>query len=443
MAKIREGFLSLKEMLATAWPLVLIALLGLIIAYQFVQPAPPKKVVITTGSESGAYYGFAKRYAQILARSGITLEVRPSAGSVENMARLKQGEADIAFIQGGVVAPLGDDEESPVLSLGSVFYEPVWVFYRGATEIDRLHQLSGKRIAVGQEGSGVQSLATKLLEANDVVAKEHLVAVGGLKAAEELQQGKIDAAFIIAAPEAPVVQVLLRSPGIRVMSFAQANAYPRHFPFLSRIVLPEGAVDLVRNYPPKDTVLLAATANIVVSQDLHPAINFLLLQAAAEIHGKAGFFQKTGEFPADKDNTIPLADEAVRFFKSGPPFLQRYLPFWLAVLIDRLLVMLLPILALVLPLAKVAPAIYSWRIRSKIFRCYGELKFLEHEIREEFEANKAADYQHRLLELEHAAERLAIPLAFSDLLYTLREHILLVKQILQRKLEQETGLHQP
>lgn len=443
MAKLRAGLLSLKDLLATAWPIVLITLIGLLVAYQFVEPAPPKKVVISTGSESGAYYSFAKRYAHILERSGIQLEVKASAGSVENLARIDRGEADIAFLQGGVATPLQEDEASPILSLGSAFYEPVWVFYRGPVELDRLHQLKGKRIAVGQEGSGVRSLAMKLLEANELDARENLIPLGGLKAAEELQQGRLDAIFIIAAPEAPVVQVLLRSPGVRLMSFAQANAYPRHFPFLSRLVLPEGAVDLVRNYPPKDTVLLAATATIVVREDMHPAINFLLLQAAAEVHGKAGFFQRVGEFPAEKDATVPIADEAKRFFKSGPPFLQRYLPFWLAVLVDRLLVMLLPIVALLLPLIKVAPAIYTWRVRSKIFRCYGELKFLEHEIKEEYEPSKADEYLRRLNELEHSAENLSIPLAFSDLLYTLREHIGLVRKILRGKSENEARLHQP
>jgi len=261
---------------------------------------------------------------------------------------------------------------------------------------------------------------------------KHLLSLGGLKAAEELQQGRLDAAFVIAAPEAPVVQVLLRSPGIKVMNFAQAEAYTRRFPYLSKIVLPEGAVDLVRNFPPHDTTLLAATANLVVHDSLHPAIQSLLLQAASEVHGKAGFFQRRGDFPAVRDQSLPVADTAERYYKSGPPLLQRYLPFWAAILVDRLVVLLLPIFALLLPLLKVAPSIYSWRIRSKIFRCYGDLKFLENELKESYDPGRKLEYLDRLDRIEDEAYRRNIPLAYSDLLYTLREHIELVRHTLER-----------
>ena len=241
MAKIKAELLSLRDLFATAWWIILLAGIGFAIAYQFVEPAPPKKIVISTGSESGAYYHFAQRYATILAKNGITLEVRASAGSLENLARLKNDEVQIGFVQGGVVPPKEDpdaEDESGLLSLGSVFYEPVWVFYRGEKNLTRLTELQGKRIAIGQEGSGVRQLAQQLLSANDIPAGDHLVPLGGLKAAEELQQGRIDAAFIIAAETAPVVQVLIRSPGVKLMSFAQDRAYQRRFPFLTKLHTP-------------------------------------------------------------------------------------------------------------------------------------------------------------------------------------------------------------
>jgi TRAP transporter TAXI family solute receptor len=436
MRQLKARLLSLRDLLATAWWIVLIVGIGFLVAYQFVEPAPPNKISISTGSDAGAYYLFANRYATILARNGITLEVKTSVGSLENLERLRRGEVDIGFVQGGVVAPKEDQEspnESGLRSLGSLFYEPVWVFYRSEKPLDRLGDLRGKRLAVGQDGSGVRQLAQQLLAANDIPVDKRLLSLSALKAAEALQQGHIDAAFIIAAETAPVVQVLVRSPGIKVMSFAQAGAYQRRFPFLTKLTFPQGVADLVRNYPPEDIKLLAPTANLIVRDDLHPALQSLLLQAASEVHGQSGFFQDVGEFPAYKDRMLPLSPEAGRYFKSGPPFLQRYLPFWLAVLIDRLIVLLIPIIALLIPLLRIAPAIYNWRVRSKVFRSYGELKFLEDDLSQRFELAKVAEYRRRLDALDAEAAQLSVPLAFTDLVYTLREHVNLVRCILDKK----------
>lgn len=436
MVKIKAGLLSLRDLFATAWWIFLIVGIGFAVAYQFVQPAPPTKIVITTGGESGAYYQFAQRYAAILARSGVRLEIRTSAGSLENLAHLRNDEAQIGFVQGGVLAPKEDldaEDDSGLLSLGSVFYEPVWVFYRGEKRLERLTELRGKRIAIGQEGSGIRQLAKTLLDANEIPVNGDLLPLSGLLAAEELQQGRIDAAFIIAAESAPVVQVLLRSPGVKVMSFAQANAYQRRFPYLTRLTLPQGVADLVRDFPPEDIKVLAPTANLIIRDDLHPALQTLLLQAASEVHGKSGFFQSAGEFPAYMDQMLPLSPEAARYLRSGPPFLQRYLPFWLAVLIDRLIVLLLPIVALLIPLLRIAPALYTWRVRSKVFRSYGELKFLEDDLKHHYDPARLAEYRSRLDALDEEASQLHVPLGFTDLVYTLREHVNLVRHILDKQ----------
>lgn len=438
MDRLRARLVAVRYMLATAWPIVLITAIGLLVAYQFVEPAPPRQMTITTGSETGAYYAYARRYAALLAAKGITLEIRTSGGSHQNLDRLDKGEAHIAFVQGGIRAPAtpddeDDDDSGHLRSLGSVAYEPVWVFYRGEQRVDKLHQLDGQRIAVGEDGSGIRGLALQLLEANEIRADSpNLLPLAGLTAAEALQKGEIDAAFIVAAQEAPVVQVMLRSPGLHVLSFSQADAYLRLFPFLSKVVLPRGVVSLVRHVPPRDAVLLATTANVIVRDDLHPALVSLLLQAMTEVNGKGGFFQRAGEFPAYKDQSFPLSSEAARYYKSGAPFLQRYLPFWLAVLVERLFVMVLPLFMLSLPLLKFAPTIYSWRVRSKIFRCYGDLKFLENELRGRYDPALAEKYADRLDRIEQDASTLKIPLAFSDLLYTLREHINLVRAELLR-----------
>lgn len=446
MKKLRARSISFRDLLATAGPIILISAIGFYVAYQFVEPAPPSRMTISTGSESGAYSAYAKRYAELLAANGITLEITKSDGTPQNIERLMSGEADIAFVQGGVQTVQGSDDEeigrkNKLRSLGSVAYEPVWVFYRSDTRLDKLHQLSSLRIAVGEEGSGVRGLVLKLLEANEIrPSSKNLLPVAGLDAAEALRRGEIDAAFIVEAPESPVVQKLLRTPDVRVMSFSQAEAYTRRFPSLSRIVLPRGVVDLVRDTPPRDTVLLATTANVVIRKSLHPALVSLLLQAMTEVNGQSGIFQKEGEFPSYKDRSFDLSDEAVRYFKSGPPFLQRYLPFWIAVLVDRLFVLVVPVVILLFPLLKLAPTIYSWRVRSKIYRCYGELKFLENEVRQKYDPARHWEYAKQLDCIEDYANTLSIPLAFSDLLYTLRVHINLVRaQLAQLATAQTPG----
>ncbi|WP_153111467.1 TAXI family TRAP transporter solute-binding subunit [Propionivibrio limicola] len=429
MKKLRAKAISFRDLLATAWPIILISAIGFYVAYQFVKPAPPRRMTISTGSESSAYHAYAQRYAEILAANGIKLEIIASSGSQQNIDRLLDGEVDIAFVQGGVQASLSGPTQNKLSSLGSVAYEPVWVFYRSEERIDKLYQLKGKRIAVGGEGSGMRGLALTLLEANEISARDrNLVPVEGMEAAKALRREEVDAAFIVAAPESPVVQAMLRSPGVRVMSFSQAEAYTRRFPFLSKLTLPRGVVDFVRDLPPRDTVLLAATANVVARENLHPALVSLLMQAMAEVNGKSGFFQKEGEFPAYKDRSFELSDEAQRFYKSGSPFLQRFLPFWVAVLVERLFVLVVPVVVLLFPLLRFAPTLYSWRVRSKVFRCYGELKFLENDLKKNYDPARKADYLKQLSCIEDYANSLNIPLAFSDLVYTLREHVNFVRR---------------
>ena len=428
MNTFRARLISLRDLLATVWPLVLITVIGFVFAYQFVQPAPSRQLSISAGTETGAYYAYAKRYAAHLVAKGVTLEVRSSAGAHDNLQRLKNGEADIAFIQGGVQEVLASGEESQLRSLGSVAYEPVWVFYRHDSRLDELHLLKGKRIAVGKEGSGSYSLVMQLLEANGITRHSGgLLQIAGPDAADALQRGEVDAVMIVSTVDAPAVQKLLHLPDVRLMSFSQADAYTRRFSFLSKVVLPRGVLDLVRDLPPKDTFLISSTANIIVREDLHPALASLLLQGMSEVNGKSGFFQRVGEFPSYKDQSFALADEAERYFKSGPPFLQHYLPFWMAVRVERLFVLIVPFLVLLVPLLRLAPVIYTWRVRSKLFRCYGDLKFLENDLRKHYDASRHADYLARLDRIEDDAYARNIPLAFSDLLYTLREHINLVR----------------
>jgi TRAP transporter TAXI family solute receptor len=434
MRKLRLREYSPRDVIAIALPVIAILILGFYITAQFIKPAPPHQMTLSSGSPGGAYESFALRYKDVMARYGIELIIQPSAGAIENLARLRNGETEAAFIQGGSA---DSNPEETIRSLGNLYYEPLWVFYRAAPDqptLSRLSDLRGKRIAVGAEGSGTRHLAVQLLHANGVNEdNSRLLAQSGLSIAERLQKGQLDAALVVGTPTSALVWQLLYTDGVRLMSLAEAEAYTRLFPFLSRLVLPAGSIDLIRHMPAHDVQLVAPAATLAVSEDLHPALMSLLLQAASEIHGEAGIFQRPNEFPKASSVDFPLAPEAERYYKSGKPFLQRYLPFWAAVLVDRMVVMIIPLLALLVPLFKIAPGLYSWRIRSRIYKRYGELKFLEAEVERSPLAHTQEEWLKRLDAIENHVNHLPTPLPFSDMLYTLRSHIVLVrKAILQR-----------
>jgi TRAP transporter TAXI family solute receptor len=416
----------------TLAPAILLALAGCLVAWQFVNPAPPDTITIATGQPGGAYLLFAERYQAILAREGITLNILETAGSVENLQLLEKDAADLAFIQGGTA----DAANAPELvSLASLYYEPLWIFYSGTETLTRLTQLQSRRIATGKPGSGTQAVATALLEDNRLqINPGEVLSVGGQEAAEALVSGKVDAAFFVASVQSPLVQKLLRQQGIQLMSFERADAYTRLHRFLSRITLPEGTIDLQENIPPRDTVLLAATANLVAHSDFHPALVGLILQAAEEVHRAGGLFASPGDFPNDRYLDFPLDDGARRFFKHGPPFLQRYLPFWTANLLDRLKIMLIPLLTLMIPLAKIMPPTYRWQARKKVYRWYRELKSLDFEHPEQLSSEALHTSIQKLDAIEEDVRKVAIPLSYSDELYNLRLHIDLVRGKLRKGL---------
>lgn len=439
MPRLKLPHVSTRDLLAIGLPLLAVLALSFWVAGRFVKPAPPDRFVMSTGSPVGAYHAAAEQYQRILARHGITLELRPSSGGGENLARLRDpaGDVEAAFVQGGL-GRASDEDEVTLASLGSTHHEPVWIFYRtrkpGAPPIDRLGELRGRRIAIGPEGSGVRALALQLLAANDVDATNAtLLPLAAEAAAEPFLRGEIDVLIHVSAPTTGIVRALLFADGVRLLSFTRGPAYTRLFPFLGTVTLPHGSINLVRDIPPEDTQLIATNAFVIVRDTLHPALQGLLLQAMKEVHSTAGPLARVNEFPVVKESGFPLADEAERFYRAGPPFLQRYLPFWAATLVDRLLVLLLPIFAVAVPLLRIAPPLYTWRIRSKIARWYGELKFLEHEIREQYDTAQLPSYVKRLDDLEAKAYSRPIPLAFTDQVYMLRMHIRMVRDLLDRR----------
>jgi TRAP transporter TAXI family solute receptor len=349
---------------ALGWALVIV-----------LKPAIQRTIVITTGADQGIYRGFADRYAPILKREGITLDIRSSSGSVENYQRLADPDSayEVGFIQSGTTSP---KETDGLQTIAAVSYEPIWVFYRGDAVINRLAQLRGKRIAIGIPGSGLLNVSSVLLGYSGVTRDNTaLLEMDALKAYQGLENGQLDAAFFIGRPDAVMQKTLLNSD-LKLMSFAQADALVQKFPSLSKVIFPRASTSIVNDLPQADVTLLAATALLVSKDSLHPALTYLLLDAAKTVHGGEDYFTPLGTFPNLNTNEFPVSDESTRYFKSGRPFLQRYLPFWLASFVERRLLILLPFMAILIGLLQALPRMAEARIRNRLVVWYREIKSL-------------------------------------------------------------------
>ena len=445
---IRDTLVSLRELLITGGPFIVLTVALLAGAYYFLKPTPPKRVVLATGPEQGAYAAFGKRYQEELKRLGIEVILKPSAGSRENLRWLQDAKQDvqIAFVQGGASETLrtnaeGVEEKLPVMSLGSMFYEPVWLFYRAdaAKQVKRdgvltdFSQLQGLRVNVGARGSGTPGIVNRMLLANRMdredIKRSNLDLTPAVVA---LLGGDVDAAAMVSAPESPLVQMLLQTPGIRLLEIEQAEAYARRYRYLTPVALPRGVADLPRNVPPRDLPMVATNCSLVAREDLQPALVQLFVQAAARIHSAGGWISKTGQFPTQLNTEFALARDAERYYRNGPPALQRYMPFWLANLVDRMWVALISIIAILIPLARVVPPLYQFRIRSRVFRWYRNLRQIEDDLARE--KLPPAELLEKLNSLDAKAERIAVPLAYADELYALRSAIGLVRKRLDVRL---------
>ena len=401
----------------------------------YVRPMPPRTLTMVTGPEGGAYHSFGIRYREILARDGIKLKLQTTSGAIENLALLRDRNSgvEVGFLQSGLTS----EKASPDLrSLGTLFYEPLWFFYRDKYRGNLIRNLRGKKISIGTEGSGTRELALKLFALNGMDGRyADMLALTPREAAEKLMHGEIDASIMITSWDAPAVQQLLTAKGIELASFPRTDAYLALYPFLGKIVLPQGVIDLAKNRPASDLLMFAPKANLIIKDELHPALQFLLLRAAEEIHSGPGMFQKAGQFPAAESIDLPLSDQARQYYRSGSPFLQQNLPFWMAVLIGRILILLIPLLGILYPLLRLLPAIYGWRIQRRIFRLYGELRFLEHDLDARGTGRNFEDLKSRLQRIEEMANHMRVPLMYSNMRYTLWMHITLVRDRLEKYME--------
>jgi TRAP transporter TAXI family solute receptor len=439
---VRVFFSSLWEWLLSFGPFVALGVALMLGAYHWLDPNPPKQVVLATGPEQSAYDAMGQHYAKALSAYGIDVTLLPSEGSAHNLALLRSGQADLAFVQGGSVAWADTDRQS-LTALGNLFVEPLWVFYWqdsarrlvGRPELTQLRDLQGARINVGTVGSGVPRLFDTLLEANGIEAKRwQRSELAPTPAVVAFLNQELDVVVFASAPESPLVQMLLQSPGVGLMDFAQSEAYARRFGFLTPVVLPQGVVDLAKNQPTRDVRLVAPTTTLLARQNTHPALMQLFAQTAVGLHSSAGWFNRARQYPSLDHDEIEVSDEAARAISNGQPWLQRYLPFWLANLVERMWLAGGLILALVLPLSRILPPLYTLRVRSKVFRWYAELQEIEERVER---SASAQDTQAQLLaldRLEATVEHVQVPLPYANELYALRSHIRWVRKRLMQHL---------
>lgn len=404
--------------------------------YQFVQPAPPNSLTMATGRTDGAYYALAQQFKAELAKENITLNIVETSGSIENVQLLSSNQAQVGFVQSGVVIK---DNYPELQGLGSLYYEPLWVFIRKGNGLTQLNQLAGAKVAVGEVGSGTRAVALAIL--NDIQLDQDTVSVfelSGMDAVDAFIQGKVDAIFSVGSYNAESVQAMLTNEDAELLDFKRARAYAKRLPYLSAMNLPEGVVDLHRNIPAQDISLISAAATLLANKDLHPALSDLLLQISERLFSKSTLFSETGQFPSPAYVDFPISTEAQRFYKSGTPFLQRYLPFWAATLVDRLKVMLLPLLALLIPLIRILPPTYRWTVRKKIYKWYDEIQIIDQSATETTTEKNLELCLANLDKIEDEVREVEVPLGYAHELYVLRQHIdLLARQISIREQELE------
>jgi TRAP-type uncharacterized transport system substrate-binding protein len=425
--------LSRRDKLRGVILVVLLIAATLWISAHFLQPAPPKHIVLASGAEFGLYHQYAQRYKQILAADDVIVEERMTGGAAENLRLLRDPKSgvDVALMQGGIATTFEAEE---VEMLASLYYEPLWVFYRSPKPLTQLNQLRGMRIAVGAIGSGTRAFVEPLLAFNAVLrSNSTLESLGGENAVHALQAGDVDAVLLVGGTQTPIIIQALRDPAIRLLSFDRAEAYVRRFPYISKLTLPSGTIDLALDIPPRDVTLIGTKAMLAARPGLHPALVNLLLDAATDVHAQQGYFEAAGEFPGIAPVDIPVSSDAARHKRYGPSFLHRYLPFWIATFLERAIILVVPVVVVLVPALNYLPAFLRWRVRSRVYRWYGQLAMLERDVATRQGPLPVEKWLHDLDRIEHAVGSIKTPTSFASEAYTLREHIGLVRRAVLAK----------
>jgi TRAP transporter TAXI family solute receptor len=414
---------------------ILIVLLGLVVAFMFMAPAPPKRITLAGGAAGGAYAATAQAYADFLRAYDVEVDVVETAGSVDNLSRVRERTADAGIVQTGLAADLS---VQGVASLGAAFYEPLWVFHRRDMTVESLHDLTGGRIAIGPDGSGVRVLSRLLLAEHGMGNDDYTATpLAGAAAAAALQAGEVDAALIVSGPTAPYIAQLIRDPAIGLLDLREAHALARRHPYLDEVTLYRGVIDLEGVHPREDMMLIAPAAQIVVRDDLHPAIQSLLIEAAKASSQSGTLLSEPGRFPTPELSDIAISDEARRYYENGPSFLRRIFPYSVANFMERAWVLVIPLVTLLIPLVRAAPPLYRWRIRRKIYVWYNDLRELEAAGRNAETAEERMEVRARLADLQAEAGKVEVPVSYTDDLYRLRAHIRFVAELVDRLGAQE------
>ncbi len=408
---------------------ILIGLALATAALLFFNTGTPSTLTIAGGPPGSSFRRYAEQYQKILKREGITLKIVASEGSLDNLHKLEDAKSgvDVGFVLGGDAD--GNNVDN-LQSLGSISYQPLMVFYNGSV-VQGLGDFKGKRLALGENGSGEHRLAMSLLKANGIAAEDtKLLDMPVADAVKALLEGRIDCMFFMSeSGSTDAIRELTHKPDIHLLNFVQADAYVRRINYLNKLSLPRGAFDFGLDLPPQDVTLLGPTVELIARDDLHPALSDFLIDAAKQVHGNPGFFKKRGEFPAPLEHEFKISADATRYYASGKSYLYRTFPFWLARLINRAVVAIVPVILVLIPGLKIVPGIYRWRMQGRIYRWYRELLELE---RDAFDVNLDAATRDTLLrklhDIEESVKTIRVPATFADLFYSLREHIVFVRE---------------
>lgn len=412
-------------------PFILLIVGAFYFTASFIQPSPKKEITIATGSKSGNYYKTALEYKKLLEKEKVTVNIINSAGSIENIQLLKDKKADIAFIQNGTIS---NENSKGIKSLASIYYEPLWVFYKNEGFMaDYLIQFYSKKISIGKQGSGTRDLASSILTDNGIdSSNSQILDLSNEKAKEELLAGNIDVMFLVSSHESKIVRELLASPTVNVFSFKRARAYSQKYTFLEDLTLFEGTLDLYKNLPDENVNLLSTTANIVANENFPDELKRLFLKKIGEVHNKKDLFSNAKYFPNIINMKLDLDEEAKRYFENGDTFLEKIFPYWIASNIDRLKILLIPLLTLLLPLFKGFFPLYNWSMRSKIYRWYDEVKEID-ALLEEIDKSKYKEQLEKLEKLRvEISNETKVPLSYMGEYYNLQLHIDHVKNRIEK-----------
>jgi len=432
MAKKKNAVLGLiVDGVKIYWWVLLLVLVGLAVAKRFVRPAPPRELTIATGAENGGYHRFGEHLQAALEKNGLRVKLRPSNGTIANLDLLSHADSgvSVAFAEGGAER-FYEGDKTHIRGLGSLFYEPLWVFCRKDAKMAVFADLKRLKVAIGRNGSGTQMLSKVLLRENNI-PESSWVPLGSEDAIKAIKANEVQALFLVAPVNDPLdprkphpdVHRLMADPDFALFGAPRALAYVSRLPHLATVTIGEGLLDLEKDYPPTTQTLVSPLATLLCRDDVNGDIAMLILKTCREIEAEGGWLEKAGEFPSKTGVTIPLLPEARQFLDKGPSFFFKFLPFWVASFVNRIWIMAIPLATLLIPALKLALPTYRWRNRRKIALRYRLLMAIDDKITDGTIAHNLDAEIARLVHYEDELARMTVPIMYASDYYSLRLHV--------------------